>query len=196
MRFLPLALVALSLSCRSSQPSRDPTRTVEAFRSACSEGDFASARQLQSSDPRVWYERREGPGEPWTLGGGTWDAWDRHFRSSSTPGPWRIEGSAVVADVTEINDDYRLAERGAQRHRLTYFLDDEGKLSGLMVSGLPSPDGRGRRDEFLAWARANEPMELDYLMPGARIDPTGDRAPRARALLERWRRSAGLPMFE
>ena len=51
----------------------------------------------------------------------------------------------------------------------------------------------GREEEFQAWARAHEPDEYAYLRPNGRIDPSGDRAPRTRALLLRWREAIGLP---
>ena len=69
-----------------------------------------------------------------------------------------------------------------------------------MISAA-DPDASGstmvsRYDEFEAWALANDPEEWESLRPGGRLDPTGDRAPRTRALANRWRASVGLPPIE
>ncbi|MHC5212553.1 MAG: hypothetical protein ACYTG2_17710 [Planctomycetota bacterium] len=176
----------------------NPIATVAAFRAHREVGDLDRARALMSDDPRKWYEVREGEGIPWTLGtGGRWSAWDEHFRSESTYGDWHEEDDHVWADVFEINDYHRLTERGGGWWRATYFLDDEGLIEGFMVSAVPDkPSPRGRRDEFEAWAREHDPDEAEYLMPGGKLDPTDDRAPRMRALLLRWRAAAGLPRVD
>ena len=94
--------------------------------------------------------------------------------------------------VDEINDYYRLTERGSQPYRLTYFFDADGRVAGELVASVPT-NSSGKEKEFQAWAKAHEPDEYAYLRPDGRIDPTGDRAPRTRALLLRWRAAAGLP---
>jgi len=179
----------------------DPRATVEAFRAARDAGDYARARSFLSADPRVWYDSREGPGDPVKLGAGRWSAWDREFNGHGDPGPWTVEGNTVWAVVEEVNDYFRLLEReDRSRYRITYFLDAAGKIEGYLISAAdpakPSPAPEDRSAEFEAWARANHPEEWDYLRPGGELDPTGDRAARTRLLLDAWRREVGLPILD
>ena len=175
--------------------------TIEAFRAARRAGDLETARQHLGDDPRVWYDAREGAGSPWKLGEGRWKTWDDHFNGSSDMGPWHVEGSRVWAVVEEMNDYFRLIERrDMPRYRITYFIEDDGRLGGYMISpadpDAPNSPMVSRFDEFEAWARVNEPTEWAYLRPGGRLDPTEDRARRTRALANRWRSSVGLPPIE
>lgn len=152
---------------------------------------------MMSTDPRRWFAPREGEGQPWRVGPGTgpWSAWDDHFRSEGTVVAWRREDRSVTAIVRETNDYFRLLERGYVTSEITYFFDREGLIDGLLIAavGERSP---GRTEEFLAWARENEPEELEALMPGGEIDPSGDHPQRFRALLNRWRVAAGLDPIE
>jgi len=193
-----LALAGLA-ACRSAPPDAGDSRiaTVEAFLAARAEGDLEKARAYMSADPRVWYDSKQGDGSPWNLAGGRWSVWDEHFRGSSEHEGWHVEGDAVWADFLEHNDYFRLTERGPGWYRATYFFDGEGLLAGLLIGAAPGREKpQGRRAEFEAWAREHRPDEAEYLMPGGAIDPTGDRAPRMRALLEEWRASVGLPAIE
>jgi hypothetical protein len=192
VRTISLSLLLLAAACRTSSPTEDLVRRARAFWEAREAGELDRARSLQTADPRTWWDVREGPGEPWTLGAGRWKPWDDHFRGTSTPGPWSVEGDAATSLVDEINDDYRLTERGSQPYRLTYFFDADGRISGELVASVSSSSA-GKEKDFQTWAQANEPDEYAYLRPGGRIDPSGDRAPRTRALLLRWREAVGLP---
>src|SRR5262249_11181041 len=125
MRRLALPVLLLALACRGQS---DLVHRASAFWEARESGSFDRARAMQSDDPREWWERRKGPGEPWTLGAGRWKPWDAHFRGKSTPGPWRVEGRSVTSLVDEINDYYLLTERGPQPYRLTYFFDADGRI--------------------------------------------------------------------
>jgi hypothetical protein len=197
-----LLLCAACWRCASSPPDpvTDPrVAAVQAFCAAREAGDFETCKQLVDDDPRQWWDAREGEGSPMKFGAGRWSAWDEHFRGKSEQvTDWVVDGEAVWADFFEINDYFLLTERGGGYWRSTYFFDANGKISGSMVSavaGRPTPKGRGR--EFEAWARAAHPQEAEYLMPGGNIDPTGDRAPRMRALLNEWRETVSLaPLTE
>lgn len=172
-------------------------RTVQRFRDAQDRGDTSSARALMGDDPRRWFESREGAGIEWRIGGepGAWAGWDDEFNSESDLGAWEIDESQRCARVlvTEINDYYRLTERGPQQNRQTWWFDEQGRIVGWMIEAIRGDGSMGRTDEFLAWAETHEPVELAYLRPEGRIDPTGDRPARTRALLERWRAAVGLP---
>lgn len=191
-------LCLLLANCTGSDPMIEK---VEAFRAARDEGDHEKARDYLSDDPRVWYEKREGEGSPVKLGAGRWKIWDEHFRGESDLEPWRAEGNAVWSIATETNDYYRLLERETvSRYRVTYFFDDDGKIEGYMISaarpGKPREPVVDRFDEFMAWALENHSEEWAYLRPGGKLDPTGDRAPRTRRLLNAWREEVGLPALQ
>lgn len=190
-----LLLAAALAGCASTPDTAASVATVESFRIARAEGRLAEARALLTGDPRVWYGQRRGEGSPWSLEGGRWARWDEHFRGITLRvGPWHVEHDSVWADFFEVNDYDRLLERGGGFWRGTWFLAPDGRLEGFMVSAAEGRAARrsGRREEFEAWAREHHPAEAEDLMPGGSLDPTGDRAPRMRALLERWRVSAGL----
>jgi hypothetical protein len=176
-------------------------RTVESFRAARSAGDLDEARTYLGDDPRVWYGAREGAGSSWTLGAGRWKTWDTHFNGESVYGPWHVEDGRVWAVVEEMNDYFRLIERrDTPRYRITYFMEEDGRIGGYMISAAdpdaPDTPMDSRFDEFEAWAMAEAPDEWEYLRPGGSLDPTGDRARRTRALANRWRASVGLPPIE
>ena len=199
LRFAGGALLcAVVTGCSGTDPMIE---NVEAFRSAREAGNYAVAQSYLSSDPRVWYEKREGEGFPVKMGAGRYKAWDDHFRSEGDIAPWTAEGRTVWAIATEMNDYYRLIEREDEsRYRITYFFDDAGTIEGYMISdpyaGEPSAPSVSRIDEIEAWALANDPDEWEYLRPGGSLDPTGDRAPRTRVLINKWRQEVGLEPIE
>lgn len=173
--------------------------TIDAYRDARAAGEYEAAEAYLGEDPRVWFEQREGPGAPLVLGGGRWASWDDHFRSASTAGEWHLEDDRAWAIVTETNDYYRLTGRAFGRYRHTYFFDRDGRIVGSMVSAAPDAIEphevaltTSRFDEFEQWAQTHEPEEFAYLVPDGRLDPTGDRPPRMRALLNAWRIDIGL----
>jgi hypothetical protein len=202
-------VAGLVTACSERTPERDAPASgavtdsaaaiwhVQEFRRLVEAQQIPIARAFMSSDPRVWYEVRNGPGEPWdiTPGSGRWDAWDEHFRSQSEEIGARGNTREVTLLVREINDYCRLTERGPFETELVYFLDTAGKIDGLLVRAV-GERSQGRTAEFLTWAQREAPQEIEYLRPGGDIDPTGDRAPRFRALLERWRAATGLPKID
>ena len=192
-----LALVLFTLgACRSTPPESDSIARAERFRALKTAGDYEAARRMMAADPRRWWEVREGEGSPWTIGErGRWADWDEHMRSQSEELEWAAEPGAVTLLVSEINDYYRLLERGPQQVRYTYFFDEAGVLEGFMIAAAGERDP-GRADEYLEWAAEHETEELSYLRPGGKIDPTGDRAERTRAQINRWRASVGLAAIE
>jgi len=169
---------------------------VERFRAAVERKDFEHARTYFAPDARLWYENRSGAGAVWKVGGGTWATWDAEFNSRSKPiAPYRSMrtafGPAVWTIVEEDNDFYRLIDRPPGYMMFTWYVAPSGKLSGFLLAGIG--ERTDRLEEFEAWAREHEPAELEYLMPGGKIDPTGDRAARFRNSLNRWRSETGLP---
>ena len=169
---------------------------VQALMAARKSGDEAAALALMAPDPRIWFDKRSGPGEPWGLVT-KWTHWDEYFHSRNDYSNFREAGGVVTADGTEINDFYRLIERPPQKFRGTWWIDESGRISGFLYAPRGSTgSGEDRLEEFEAWARKTNPAELDYLMPSGRFDPTGDRPERFKAILLDWRRAAGLPPIE
>jgi len=184
----------LATACAAPAGTAVSLDVVRTFREARKAGDLETARSLMSADPRVWYGERSGEGSPWTLGGGRWKTWDEHFNSTSEELSVEAEENRVSIVFLENNDYYRLTERGPSPVRLTWFLDEGGQIEGYLVSSVKREGpSTSRYDEFEVWAQEHAPDEFEYLVPGGSIDPTGDRAPRFRALLEAWRKDAGLP---
>jgi len=169
---------------------------VQELMAARKAGDEAGASALLASDPRIWFDKRSGPGEPWGLVS-KWTHWDDYFHSRNDYSGFREAGDVVTADGTEINDFYRLIERPPQKFRATWWMDASGKISGFLYEPRGSTAAvEDRFDQFKEWARKTKPAELDSLMPGGRIDPTGDRPERFHAILLEWRKAAGLPPIE
>ena len=210
MPFRPALLTALAgtvlvAACASTKPAAAPpteATSVEGryvslakdFRAKVKAKDYDEAHAMMASSAHRWFEKREGDGEVWTVGpdaNDPWKGWDEHFRSESVDRGWKEGDHSATLTIHETNDFYKLEERGGSTTELWYFFDDAGRINGLMIHGV-SEDAVGLQAEFLKWARANAPDELAYLQPGGKINPTGDRPPRFRALLNRWRTASGL----
>lgn len=179
---------------------RIPTLTerVQTFRDALSRGEHDRARALLAPGARRWWDKREGDGDPWTIGPsgmGPWAGWDEHFGSEGVVVDWIESDSSVTVVVRETNDYFRLLERGSVTNELTYYFDPQHRIEGLMIRGVGERPP-GRTEEFLTWAENHEPETLSELMPGGEIDPSGDHPERFRRLLERWRLASGLAPIE
>ncbi len=184
--------VLILTSCVPAQ-----VRHVRGFRAALERSDLETARSYLSDDPRVWWNEQSGPGTPWSLAGGRWKDWDDHFCGHGEAREWHVTGGGVEVLVEEMNDYFRLTERGAGIYLRTYFIDGAGRITGTMVSSAPGIDKpKGRGEEFDRWLREHHPEEYEYLRPAGDIDPTGDRAARTRAMLIEWRREVELPAIE
>lgn len=194
-----LCLLAL-VSCAAPQPTRDPRIDIAiALQEARTAGDAERAREFVNDDPRMWYNAREGEGIPLTLttAEGSYAEWDREFRSEGEILEWEVGPDWVAAIHSEMNDYFRLLERTGSWYKRTWFFDEQGRITGSMISGWEgAPPTTDRFDEFETWAQSNHPEEWDYLRPGGRLDPTGDRAARTRVLLVAWRREVGLPSID
>jgi hypothetical protein len=189
-----VAMVLAGLALAASASER--IETVQKFRAARERGDLAAARAFLAPDPRIWFDMKErkGSGQPWTLDEDDWDRWDRFFHSETDCAEWKDHGDRVTAVGHETNDYYRLLDWKPSPLAFTWWLDSSGKITGFLFHAErgPTPD-RNRLKEFEAWARKNRPVELAYLMPKGKIDPSGDRPKRWRAILVEWRKATGLP---
>lgn len=143
-------------------------------------------QSLLAPDARMFFGKREGTG---MLLGRTdeWSHWDTYFHGHSEMYDWKVDGHVVTAMGRETNDFYRLTEWNAPPFRMTWWLDDQQRITAILFEPLGKPTSRF--DEVKAWARQHHPEELAYLMPKGEIDPTGDRPERWKVLLEEWRAS-------
>lgn len=202
--FIPLTVAAL-LAAMSSLPggcaSSPHTSTVEkakVFRAHLAEGDYDKARRLMSDSPRRWFDGNVEESTPWTVGpgpSGPWAHWDEHFRKQTEIVGWKGDDHSATLTFRETNDYFQLVDRGWVTTQAVYSFDDRGRIDGLEIRAIGERPP-GRTEEFLDWARANAPDELEYLRPGGEIDPGGDRPQRHRDMLNRWRSAIGLPTIE
>lgn len=187
------ATLALVLVVDSSA-SAPRAEQVEAYYAAARRGDEAGARKFLAPDARIWFEKREGPGEPWNVSGGSWDHWDSYFNGKVVRSEWEAGPDFVSARGDETNDYYRLLDWKPWPMKLTWWFDESGRMNGFLVQSVVGEGTTGSRlKEFKEWAKVKRPEELQYLMPKGQIDPSSDRAERWRTILVEWRREAGLP---
>lgn len=181
MRKTGLLLIAF-VSCATD----NNIRTVKNFRAAKARGDEAAVQRYVAPGARIWFEKKDGPGEPFGKGGGSWDHWDQYFHARTTLSDWKEEGRSVTAVAHETNDFMKMLDWRPAPYIVTYWLDDSNRIAEVLIKSLPWKT-INRLPEFEAWAAATHPRELEYLMPGGKLDPTGDRPERWRAILEEWR---------
>ncbi len=196
-RTFVIALAAWGASLAASGADHR-IETVKKFQAARQRGDLVKARALLAPDPRIWFdmEERKGPGEPWKLEEGDWDRWDRFFHSATTYSDWKSGADRVTAIGREINDYYRLLDWEPKPLALAWWFDSSGNIAGFLFHAVADAPTHSRLAEFKEWAKKNRPEELAHLMPKGRIDPSGDRPERWRAILIEWRKAAGLPAVE
>ncbi len=199
MRGVPLLLCLIATAtCLGAEIDGTHPLVVSVlhFRTAQEKGDVATQRALLSADSRIWYEKKEGPGErrePET-GRGSWADWDRFFRSETVLEGAVVEGRTVRTTIREINDWYRLVERPPSRYHMTYSFDAAGRIEGTLVHQIPGASkSSDRLGEFKEWARAERPGLLEKLMPEGKIVPSLDRAKLWKQSLVAWRKARGLP---
>jgi len=95
--------------------------------------------------------------------------------------------------VSENNDWYRLVDRPPSRYDVTCDFDAAGKITGVLVHGIPGePKSSDRLPQFKEWARAHGPGLLERLMPEAKLDPALEKAKLWKTSLLGWRKAAGL----
>lgn len=167
--------------------------TLHTYRDAKKKGDYALAGKHLAADARIWFGKKEGAGHPLRAKGGPYKDWDREFKSRSTREKERVVGQTVTYISSEINDYYRLIERVPTRARVTYYFNEEGKISGMFYRGLSPGSARppDRYCEFEKWANEHYPGLLDSDEMKIPKNPE-----RWRALLTEFREDRGLPPIE
>ncbi len=167
-------------------------KKLDSFRAAKKRGDYAEANRYLADDARIWFEKKEGPGRPYTAKGGPYKEWDKEFRATSKRGELEVKGSTVTYLSTETNDFYRFLEQSSRPARITYFFEDQ-LITGMLYEGntLGLPRSATRRGEFEAWAEEHYPGLLKS--EGMKI-PNNPK--RWRELLVEWRADVGLPPID
>ncbi|MCH8066415.1 MAG: hypothetical protein IIC90_11430 [Chloroflexi bacterium] len=175
-----LSIGALAASTGCTHPLQ---RKVEAYREAKKRGDTAEAARFLAHDARIWFGKKEGEGAPLRPEGGPYAEWDRHFRSTSTREDFQIIDRTVSYLSMETNDFYRLIDGQPGRARITYFFDDQDKISGMLYEPLTPKHQRppDRYDDFKIWAGIHYPGLLES--PEMEIP---NQPQRWRALLTEW----------
>lgn len=164
-------------------------RTWTKYREAKKRGDYETAKKYLADDARIWFEKKEGPGNPLTAKGGPYKHWDKEFRAKTSREKVEVVDGAVTYLSSEINDYYRFIERKTTKARITYYFNDENKISGMLYQGLSPRKKRppDRYDEFKQWANKKYPGLLDS--PEMKIPK---QPKKWRELLTEWRAESGL----
>jgi len=162
----------------------------KAYRAAKKRGDYTAARKYLADDARIWFEKKEGLGKPLTAKGGPYRYWDKEFRAKTSREKVHVVDGTVTYLSSEINDFYRLIERIPTKARITYYFNDENKISGMLYQGFSPRSKRppDRYDEFKQWMKNKYPGMLES--PEMKIP---NQPKRWRELLTEWRAETGLP---
>lgn len=187
------AITAVCLASCISGSTHPLLESLNAYRDAKKRGDYAAAGTFLADDARIWFDKKEGPGNRLTAKGGPYKNWDKEFKSKSTREEARVVGQTVTYISQEINDFYRLIERTPTKARVTYYFDESGKITGMLYASLSPrlqrpPDRFG---EFESWAEGRYPGLLDSEEMEIPNHPK-----RWRQLLRQWRAETGLPSID
>ncbi len=196
MTFVLLLVCPLLLLAQKNDADHPLAQKVMAYRQAIAGHDTARIQAMLAKGAARWYEKKEGPGALIkSADKGPWSDWDAYFKGKSQIEHYKVDSQQVTIRLLEINDFYRLTERGPAPVNLTYYFDTNEKITGILVfsAGQKTTD---RFEEFKKWAEKNRADDLKYLMPEGELIPTLDRAKKWRAILNEWRRSIGLPVIE
>lgn len=191
-------LVLLAACGQQKSESRYTTErniaTVQQWYAARKADDQQKAAGFLSDSSRIWFEKKSGPGKTRDISGqGPWADWDEYFQSESRFEDWRADADSVWVTVYETNTFYRLLERVPGPYRATYYLDDEGRIAGTLISSIPGiEDDPGRGEEFETWLQQTYPGELEQLKPEGRIDPRIENARLWHRRINEWRITVGL----
>lgn len=168
-------------------------RTIDAYRAAKKQGDYETARTCLADNPRVWFGKREGEGSPLRPAGGPYAEWDKEMNAKSERIGMKVRDHTVSYDFLETNDYYRLVDRQPAKIRVTYYLDDDGKIEGYLVQRLTPPNRRppDRCCEFERWVEEKYPGMLENEETKIPANPR-----RWREVLVEWRNDVGLPPVE
>lgn len=182
-------LLALAFSLSLLGGCMHPLRVrIDEYRAAKNAGDYATVAKYLAPDARIWFGKKEGEGNPLRAKGGPYAAWDKEFRSTSVKKDFRVKGRTLSYVSHEINDFYRLIERQPTPASITYYFDDEDRITGMLYRGLAPKNRRppDRYCEFKVWAAKKYPGLLESDEMGIPNQPK-----RWRELLVEWRAEQG-----
>jgi hypothetical protein len=185
--FIYVALCTIVFaSCNSDKKSN--AEIVKEFLDAREKKDSARYMSLVSPDMRVWYEEKKGEGNKWNPNS-AWAKWDDYFKPVKTYGEFKEDSNAVFVVVTETNNFFKLIDRKPAPVLLTWWLNKEQKIEGYLVKSMTDSTHTDRLQKFAEWAKKNNPVELEYLMPDGSINPEGDRPQRWEKILNEWKKN-------
>ncbi len=192
MRF-PMILTMTFTTLLASGCTHPLKQTWQEYRQAKKDGDYQKAALYLVDDARIWFNKKEGPGHPLRAKGGPYKDWDKEFRSNSRKENFRIKGRTLSYISYENNDYYRLIERIPSPARVTYYFDEDGKITGMLYAGLTPRTQRppDRFCEFEKWATKRYPGLLDSDEMDIPNNPK-----RWREVLTEWRADVGLLPIE
>ena len=124
------------------------------YREARKAHDTQRIASYLAEDSRIWFDKKEGPGElRKPSGDGPWAEWDREMKSTGTTHEYTVNGKELVTVVSETNDYFRLLDRKPTRYLITYWFDADERIEGMLISSMPKETKtKGRYDQFKAWA--------------------------------------------
>ena len=190
---LPMFL-AMTFAMLHASGCTHPLKQVwQEYRQAKKDGDYQKVALYLAEDARIWFDKKEAPGHPLRPMGGPYKDWDKEFRAESTKEKFRIKGRTLSYISYENNDYFRLIERKPSAARVTYYFNEDEKISGMLYAGL-TPRNRRPPDrfcEFEKWAEGRYAGLLDSEEMDIPNNPK-----RWRELLTEWRADVGLPPIE
>ncbi len=191
--FRNIAYVSLIMVVMVGGCTHPLKRTWAKYQAAKKRGDYEAANNYLAVDARIWFGKKEGPGNPLTAKGGPYKYWDKEFRSKSSREKVQVVDGTVTYISSERNDFYRFIERIPTKARITYYFNNDNKISGMLYRGLSPKAERppDRYDEFKQWANKKYPGLLKT--PEMEIP---NQPKRWRELLTEWRTETGLPAID
>lgn len=196
MKLTATTLIAISLIGLSCSTGKDDALaasqnalvilTVLQLKNADRSSD---ADTLFAEKARIWFETKDGEGKEFNRGkAGPWAEWDKFFNAKKLDQNIKAYPDSVVVLESEQNDFYLLIERQPKPMAITYYFDENGKISGKMVVGIKTiPAPTDRFDEAVSWLRTEHPDDLKLLMPDNEIVPNLENAVLWKQRLNEWR---------
>ncbi len=170
--------LVVDVTVKSVHPYR---AQVERLKDARKRGEKEDAMELFAANPRGWFGEKSGDGVALdAFGHGPWADWDRIMRSSADYTEHIVFDGGISMVARESNEFHRLLERGERRTLITYYFDDENKISGRLVEPLHDRSEvakTDRYDEFVAWVQLHHPDDIAAMFTNdLKINPERDSA--------------------
>lgn len=151
----------------------------------------AAKRKWLAPDYRYWFLSHDGPGE--TAGEHLNPGWDSELNGTLRADSVGVDGARVTARVHEDNDFSRLIDHPGWNARVSFTLDDRGRIATEFYEPLPgAPPWRPYLEHSLPWLRQHRSRELGRVLHDGKLVQTRAAAREWRSVLRAWR-AAGSP---